>query len=333
MTVVMDNPAGRSYQHTPAMLAEVLTALNCQSGQIVVDGTLGGGGHAREICRIIHPEGHFIGIDRDAAAIAHAQHGLQQPGVRPGVRIDLFQASFSELPVILEKLGLVGVDGILLDLGMSQYQIMASGRGFSFMRDEPLDMRMDTRQELTAARLLHEADVATLADIFYHLGEERYARRIARAIVARRSQQPLNTSGELARLVMDIVPGPAARHQRKHLTHPAIHPATRVFMALRIAVNNELAELETFLNTVRPCLNSGGRIVVLAFHSLEDRIVKNMFRTWEQGCVCSAKLPGCVCGNRPQGFRVVRKALRPQALEVKNNPMARSTRLRVFEVF
>ncbi len=302
------------------MLPEVLAALDPQPGHIFVDGTLGGSGHALALCQRLRSDGRLIGLDQDAAAVANARKVL----AACRLQTDLFQASFVDLAAVLKELQLTVVNGILLDLGLSRYQLEASGRGFSFLRDEPLDMRMDTRQQLTAAHLVAQADVTTLTDIFFRYGEERYARIIAKSIVASRQQQPITSSAILARLVSACIPAHVARKQK-------IHPATRVFMALRIAVNNELEVLRQFMAYAPEYLADGGRIAVLAFHSLEDRIVKQAFQAWEKGCDCSRALPHCICGKQSLGRRITRKALRPGPDEIQHNAMARSTRLRVFE--
>jgi 16S rRNA (cytosine1402-N4)-methyltransferase len=237
--------------------------------------------------------------------------------------IHVVHGNFVELPLYLSQLGIDAVDGIIIDIGLSLHQLEASGRGFSFNRDEPLDMRMDTREAMTAADMIASMNERELAEIFSRYGEERWAMRIARRVVAKRKEAPVTTSGQLARLVVDAVP--AATRSRK------IHPATKVFMALRIAVNRELEVLHGFLETAVDLLNPGGRLCVLSFHSLEDRIVKHRFRSWERPCTCPPSFPQCVCGRRPLVKVLTRKVARPSAEEIKSNPMARSTRLRGVE--
>lgn len=305
--------------HITAMLDEAVDMLACQPGKIIVDGTLGGCGHARRICEQIAPGGIFIGIDQDHDAIDHAHRVL--PVDAPWIHI--VHGNFVDLPEILYQLGIDAVDGILIDIGLSLHQIEASGRGFSFIRDEPLDMRMDVRKAVSAAELVASMSERELAQLFSRYGEERWAKRIARHVVAKRTVVPVTTSGQLARLVVEAIPA-AARTQK-------IHPATRVFMALRIAVNRELEVLDRFLETAVDLLNPGGRFCVLAFHSLEDRIVKHRFRSLENPCTCPPSFPQCVCGRRATVRSLTRKAVRPSDAEIRKNPMARSTRLRGVE--
>jgi len=309
-----------AYRHTPVMRSEVLEYLNCRPGKIYVDGTLGGAGHARDICERIMPDGLLIGIDQDPAAIANAGIVLEPFAAR----VRLVHENFAQLPNVLSQLGITGVDGILLDLGLSLNQLENSGRGFSFQREEPLDMRMDPRAPETAADLVNGLAEGELRRVFQEYGEERFAGRIARVIAAERRQAPVQTSGELARLVCAAVPGGASGRGR-------IHPATRVFMALRIAVNRELERLEDFLDRVPHCLNRGGRLCILAFHSLEDRIVKHRLRALSQGR--QPESPFAPNRERVPGVLKVltKKVLRPGPEEIAANPMARSTRLRAAE--
>ena len=305
--------------HVTAMRDEAVAMLACRPGKTIVDGTLGGCGHARLICEQIVPGGTFIGIDQDQDAIDQAHREL--PIGAPWIHI--VHGNFVDLPLYLSQIGIDAVDGILIDIGLSLHQIEASGRGFSFSRDEPLDMRMDTRNPSTAADMVASLSVRELAEIFSRYGEERHAMRIARRLVETRKSAPITTSGQLARLVIDAMPA-AARSQK-------IHPATRVFMALRIAVNRELAVLDHFLKSVVDLLRPGGRLCVLAFHSLEDRIVKHRFRALERPCTCPPSFPQCVCGRRPAVRVLTRKVVRPSSHEIQRNPMARSTRLRGLE--
>jgi len=309
-----------AYRHIPVMRSEVLEYLNCRPGKIYVDGTLGGAGHARDICERIMPDGLLIGIDQDPAAIANAGIVLEPFAAR----VRLVHENFAQLPNVLSQLGITGVDGILLDLGLSLNQLENSGRGFSFQREEPLDMRMDPRVPETAADLVNGLAEDELRRVFQEYGEERFAGRIARVIAAERRQAPVQTSGELARLVCAAVPGGASGRGR-------IHPATRVFMALRIAVNRELERLEGFLDRVPHCLNRGGRLCILAFQSLEDRIVKHRLRALSQGR--QPESPFATNRERVPGVLKVltKKVLRPGPEEIAANPMARSTRLRAAE--
>ncbi len=308
------------YRHIPAMPKEVDHYLNCRPGQKIVDGTIGGCGHASRICAKILPDGLLIGIDRDKDAIASAKIILEP--FAPN--ICLFHGNFIHLSDFLSQLKLTAVDGILLDLGVSLHQIENSGRGFSFRADEPLDMRMNNQSGKTAADLINSLHEVELKTIFKNYGEERWAKRIATKIINVRRQKKIRTSKELAKIIIDAIPRQAALKQK-------IHPATRVFMGLRIAVNQELETLKAFMDQVVRFLNPGGRLCVLSFHSLEDRIVKHQLRALEKGCSCAPQLPSCVCGQKPVIKILTKKVVRPTAEEVSINPMARSTRLRAAE--
>lgn len=309
-----------SYRHIPAMLNEVVNYLNCRPGKVYVDGTLGGCGHARAVCKKIFPDGTFIGIDQDIDAISNAETALKDCSST----IHLFHGNFIRLPEFLAQLRIDSVDGLLLDLGLSQHHIENSGRGFSFSKDEPLDMRMDIQSQQTAEKLVNTLSQAELQKIFRDYGEERLSKQIARRITYKRQEKKIMSSRQLAQIISDAIPAKAASRQK-------IHPATRVFQALRIAVNKELERLEAFLDQVTDCLNPGGRLCVLSFHSLEDRIVKQRFKALEKGCTCAPQLPQCVCGRQPQIRILTKKVVRPSAEEVAANPMARSTRLRAAE--
>ncbi len=302
------------------MLNEVVNYLNCRPGNVYVDGTLGGCGHARAICEKIFPGGRFIGIDQDIDAISNAERVLKDYTSN----IHLFHGNFISLPEFLTQLEIDRVDGILLDLGLSLHHIENSGRGFSFRKDEPLDMRMDIQSPQTAENLINNLSQSELQKLFKKYGEERRAKQIARNIIKIRRQKKIQTSRQLAQIIVDSIPAQAAFKQK-------IHPATRVFMALRIAVNRELERLETFLEYAVDLLNPGGRLCVLAFHSLEDRIVKQRFKALEKGCTCPPQLPQCVCGQEPQLRILTKKVVRPTAEEIAANPKARSTRLRAAE--
>jgi 16S rRNA (cytosine1402-N4)-methyltransferase len=309
-----------SYRHIPAMLNEVVNYLNCRPGNVYVDGTLGGCGHARAICEKIIPGGTLIGIDQDIDAVSNAETVLKDYSSN----IHLFHGNFIRLPEFLEQLEIDSVDGILLDLGLSQHQIENSGRGFSFRKDEPLDMRMDIQSRQTAQELVNDLSQQELQELFRKYGEERRAKQIVKNIARIRRREKIRTSKQLAQIIIDSIPAQAASKQK-------IHPATRVFMALRIAVNRELERLETFLEHAVDLLNPGGRLCVLSFHSLEDRIVKQRFKDLEKGCICPPKLPQCVCGQQPQLRILTKKVVRPTEEEIAANPMARSTRLRAAE--
>jgi 16S rRNA (cytosine1402-N4)-methyltransferase len=296
---------------------EVVYFLNCQPGETFVDCTLGGSGHARAICQKISPDGLLIGIDQDRDAISNAKRVLQPFASH----IRLFHGNFIRLPEFLAELNIAAVDGILLDLGVSQHHFENSGRGFSFQKDEPLDMRMNVNEGKTAAHYVNQLAESELHRIFKDFGEERWAKKIAREIIRVRKDEPIRTSRQLAGIVSRVIPQKAARQQK-------IHPATRVFMALRIAVNRDLEVLERFMAQITEFLNPGGRLCVLAFHSLEDRIVKRHLKALEKGCTCPPSLPTCACGKKPVVRLLTRRVVRPTAEEIAANPMARSTRLR-----
>lgn len=309
-----------AYRHTSAMPQEVLNYLDCKPGRTYIDGTLGGAGHAELICERIEPDGTLIGIDQDPDALSNARERLQ-----PYKDIvHLFHGSFTEIPRFLDQIGIETVDGILLDLGISQYHLEASGRGFSFQKDEPLDMRMDVRRTETAADIVNRLTESELTRLFRIYGDERRAKPISRRIIDARKQQSIETSKQLADIICSAVPARVRRTQR-------IHPATRVFMALRIAVNDELDRIRQFMEEMIDWLSPGGRLCVLSFHSGEDRIVKQQFRKLATGCVCPPKLPVCACDHKASIRILTRKALRPGPSEVAANPMARSTRLRAAE--
>lgn len=309
-----------AYRHIPVMLNEAIHYLNCRPGKTYTDCTLGGSGHAKAICERIQPDGLLIGIDQDIDAITNAQKALQSYSSN----IRLFHGNFQNLPRFLSQVKINAIDGILLDLGLSQHQLENSGRGFSFQKDEPLDMRMDRRSATHAGDLINNLAEDALRKIFKTLGEERWSKQIARSIVKKRRQKKIQTSRQLAQIVSAAVPRRKTATQR-------IHPATRVFMALRIAVNRELEVLSSFMAGVADWLNPEGRLCVLSFHSLEDRIVKQHIKAMEKGCICPPKLPECVCGKKPAMRSLTKKVVRPGDEEVAYNPMARSTRLRAAE--
>jgi 16S rRNA (cytosine1402-N4)-methyltransferase len=302
------------------MPKEVAVYLNCKPGEVIVDCTLGGCGHAKNICKRIMPDGLLIGIDQDLDAIDNAKKVLQPFASN----IRLFHGNFIHLPDFLSQLNIAAVDGILLDLGLSQHQLEKSGRGFSFNKDEPLDMRMDIQIPTTAAHLVNQLAQKDLIGIFKKYGEERWAKQIAMAIINHRKIEPIRSSKRLAEIIISSIPKRAAYDQK-------IHPATRTFMALRIAVNRELEMLEGFMAGVADILKSKGRLCVLSFHSLEDRIVKRHIKTLEKGCICPPALPQCACGRKRQFSSLSKKVVRPTQAEIESNPMARGTRLRAAE--
>jgi len=308
------------FRHIPVMLPEVLSYLNCKPGKIYVDCTLGGSGHARAVCDKILPDGLLIGIDQDIVAIENARKVLKPFEFN----VHLFHDDFVNLANILKRLEITAVDGILLDLGVSLFQIESSGRGFSFKKDEPLDMRMNQGASTKAEDLINNMEGKNLRKIFQEYGEERWAGQIARKIVKERKRKSIRSSLQLARIVYDAVPGRAKFNQK-------IHPATRVFMALRIAVNKELEKLDLFMANVANLLSPKGRLCILSFHSLEDRIVKTRIRDLEKTCVCPPDFPKCVCNKKREVCSLTKKPVRPSEEEIIKNPMARSAKLRAME--
>lgn len=302
------------------MPAEVLGCLECRPGKRIVDCTLGGAGHATSILGKLLPGGMLIGIDQDKDAIRHALFALKLRASN----IHLIHDNFVNLPSILDSLSIDSVDGILADLGISFYQIDASRRGFSFSKAEALDMRMNTDNPVTAASIVNTADERKLRKILYEYGEERWAPRIAKRIVEYRKNRPIETSSELATIVRGAVPARDASKSR-------IDPATKTFMAIRIAVNDELGVLTRFLSSAVSALSPGGRLCIISFHSLEDRIVKQAFKRFEKGCTCPPDFPVCVCGKTPRVKVLTRRPIRPGDEEVAKNPMARSAKLRALE--
>jgi 16S rRNA (cytosine1402-N4)-methyltransferase len=303
----------------PVLPAEVLLFLSPKPGKVYLDGTLGGAGHASLILEASAPDGILIGLDRDEAALAAARERLAPFGARAR----LFHKNFDELAEILAELGITGIDGFLLDLGVSSHQLDSGARGFSFQQNAPLDMRMDTGKGETAAELVNELPEEELARIIREYGEERWAKRIVSFIVRARAEAPIETTLQLSDLIKGAIPRGAWEER--------LHPATRTFQALRIAVNDELGSLERGLAAGLGLLKSGGRGVVISFHSLEDRIVKNTFRTFAQGCTCPKDFPRCVCGTVPQVRVLTGKPVTATDAEVAINPRARSAKLRAVE--
>jgi len=308
--------AGPDASHLPVMPDEVLAYLRPQPGQWYLDGTVGGGGHARLILESSGPDSRLIGLDRDPEALLRAGRVLAPFGTRVVLR----QSNFSQAESVLQDLQVATVDGILLDLGVSSFQLDTPERGFSFRADAPLDMRMDPTEEETAREAVNNSSEAELKGIFRDLGEERWAGRIARRIVLSRREVPIETTGQLADLVREAVP---ARER-----HGRIHPATRVFQALRIYVNRELDHVAAGVEKAIDLLQPEGRLVVISFHSLEDRIVKRLFRGAAQGCICPPRLPICQCQHTARVELLTRRGIRPGEGETDTNPRARSAVLR-----
>ncbi|HHW02998.1 MAG TPA: 16S rRNA (cytosine(1402)-N(4))-methyltransferase RsmH [Thermoanaerobacterales bacterium] len=305
--------------HKPVLLNETIEMLSPKPGCIYVDATLGGGGHFREILKRTRGEGRFIGIDRDEDAILNARNWLSEfTG-----NIEFVHDNFKNIKRIICDLHIPGVDGILFDLGVSSFQLDEESRGFSYMKDAPLDMRMDRRSALTAEQVVNEMDRESLKKIFQEYGEETWAGRIAEFICERRKRGRIETTGQLVEIIKDAIP---ARARRK-----GPHPAKRVFQALRIYVNGELDILESSIKDAVDVLNPGGRICVITFHSLEDRIVKNTLRQEAAGCVCPKDAPVCTCGHKKSIKVLTPKPICPSPEEVDENPRSRSAKLRAAE--
>ena len=306
------------FHHVSVLLDECIEALNIQPDGIYVDGTLGGAGHSFHIAEKL-TTGRLIGIDRDPIALEAAGKRLEPFGDR----VTLVHSNFCQMAKVLDDLGIAGVDGILLDLGVSSPQLDDGARGFSYMADAPLDMRMDSGDALTADTVVNTWSYEELKRILYDYGEERYAPAIAAAIVRRRETAPIRTTLELVDVIRSAMP-PAALREKQH-------PAKRTFQAIRIAVNDELGSVSRAMETAIPRLNPGGRLAVITFHSLEDRIVKSAMANAAKGCVCPPEFPVCVCGRIPQVTVLTRKPIVSGEEELARNPRARSAKLRVCE--
>lgn len=304
--------------HRPVLLAEVLAHLDPQPGAVIVDCTFGGGGHAAALLERLGPAGRILGIDRDAEALAAGAARF-----RGDARVSLFHRDYRELLAILAEADCGSPDGVVADLGVSTQQLLGAGRGFSFRRDEPLDMRMDRSTGLTAAEWIERQDERSLARTLREFGEEGpFAGRIARNVIRRREEGRMRTTGELAAAAQESIPVRARGR---------IDPATKTFQAIRIAVNDEVTGLERFVEEAALAVRPGGRLVILTFHSLEDRAVKRTLRALATGCICPPQLPTCGCGQQPRVRLPLRRAVRPSAEEVASNPRSRSAKLRVAE--
>lgn len=297
------------------MLSECMEALNIKPDGIYVDCTAGGGGHSEEIAKRLKT-GRLIAIDRDTDAIAHAGERLK----KYGDRVTLVHGNFKDLKEILKQNGVCGADGILIDLGVSSYQLDEPERGFSYQNDARLDMRMDRSAPLDAWTVVNTYDEKELARIFFEYGEERYSRRIAELIVKRRAQKPIDTTHELVDIIKQAMP-------KKALSEKG-HPAKRVFQAIRIEVNGELEGLKETLDNIYDCLNIGGTAAIITFHSLEDRMVKQYFKTMSEGCTCPKDFPVCVCGKKPKLELMRGRSATPSKEELNANSRSKSARLR-----
>ena len=308
----------KEFYHVSVLLDECIEGLNIKPDGIYVDGTLGGAGHSSQIAKRL-TTGMLIGIDRDSVALAAAGERLAPYGNR----VKLVHSNFCEIKQVLQDLNIDGVDGILLDLGVSSPQLDDGSRGFSYMADAPLDMRMNNEDPLTAAVVVNTWPQEELKRILYDYGEERYAPRIAAAICRRREEKPIETTLELVDIIRSAMPPQALREKQ--------HPAKRSFQAIRIAVNDELGSVEQVMRDAIPCLNPGGRLAIITFHSLEDRIVKNGMGDAAKGCTCPPHFPVCVCGKKPKVKLISRKPIVSGQEELDRNPRARSAKLRVCE--
>ena len=306
------------FHHVSVLLQECIDGLDIKPDGIYVDGTLGGAGHSSQIAARL-TTGRLIGIDRDPIALEAAGKRLAPYADR----VTLVHSNFCEIAQVLEDLGIPGVDGILLDLGVSSPQLDEVSRGFSYMGDAPLDMRMNSEDSLTAYDVVNTWPFEELRRILYEYGEERYAPQIASAICRRREAAPVKTTLELVDIIRSAMP-PAALREKQH-------PAKRSFQAIRIAVNDELGSVEKVMRDAIPCLNPGGRLAIITFHSLEDRIVKNGMAAASKGCTCPPNFPVCVCGNKPKVKLISRKPIVSGQEELDINPRARSAKLRVCE--
>ena len=306
------------FHHVSVLLEECIQGLAIKPEGIYVDGTLGGAGHSSRIAAKL-TTGRLIGIDRDEVALAAAAQRLEPYKDR----VTLVHSNFCEIASVLERLGIAGVDGILLDLGVSSPQLDDGARGFSYMADAPLDMRMDAGESLSAHTVVNAWSYEELKRILYDYGEERYAPQIASAICKRREQKPIETTLELVDVIRSAMPAATLREKQ--------HPAKRSFQAIRIAVNDELGAVSKVMEDAIPCLNSGGRLAVITFHSLEDRIVKNAMAAAAKGCTCPPNFPVCVCGKKPKVKIITRKPITSGEEELERNPRARSAKLRICE--
>ena len=306
------------FYHVSVLLDECLDGLNIKPDGIYVDGTLGGAGHSSQIAKRL-TTGRLIGIDRDPVALKAAGERLA-PYMD---RVTLVHSNFCEIASVLQELNIPSVDGILLDLGVSSPQLDDGARGFSYMADAPLDMRMNNEDALSAYEVVNNWPQEELKRILYDYGEERYAPQIAGAICRRRAEQPIETTLELVDVIRSAMPAAALREKQ--------HPAKRSFQAIRIAVNDELGSVEKVMGDAIPCLNPGGRLAIITFHSLEDRIVKNGMADAAKGCTCPPNFPVCVCGKKPKVKQITRKPIVSGQEELDRNPRARSAKLRVCE--
>ena len=307
------------FEHKSVLLNETIEGLNIKADGIYVDGTLGGGGHAYEVCRRLGEKGSIIGIDQDEAAIEAASVRLKDFGEK----VTIIRSNYCDMKSKLHELGIDKVDGIVLDLGVSSYQLDTAERGFSYREDAPLDMRMDRRQKMTARDIVNDYSEMDLYRVIRDYGEDKFAKNIAKHIVAARGTNPIETTGQLTEIIRASIP---MKYQKK-----SGHPAKRTFQAIRIELNRELDVLKNSLDDMIEILNPGGRLCIITFHSLEDRIVKSAFKKNENPCTCPPDFPVCVCGKVSKGCVVTRKPILPSEEELEYNSRSKSAKLRIFE--
>lgn len=308
-----------AFNHTSVLLHETVDGLNVKPDGIYVDATLGGGGHAYEVCSQLGEQGRFIGIDQDAAAIEAA--GKRLEGF--GEKVTIIRSNYRDMKPRLHEIGIDKVDGIVIDLGVSSYQLDTAERGFSYRADAPLDMRMDQRQKMTAKDIVNNYSEAELYRVIRDYGEDKFAKNIAKHIVAERSKAPIETTEQLNEIIRHAIP--------MKIRKASGHPSKRTFQAIRIELNHELDVLRDSLDEMIDMLNPGGRICIITFHSLEDRIVKSAFRKNENPCTCPSHFPVCVCGKVSKGKVITRKPILPSEEEMESNSRSKSAKLRIFE--
>ena len=307
------------FKHRSVLLEETVNGLNIRPDGIYVDGTLGGGGHAYEICRRLGNKGSIVGIDQDEAAIEAAGIRLKDFGEK----VTIVRSNYCEMKSVLQGLGIDKVDGIVLDLGVSSYQLDTAEKGFSYREDAPLDMRMDRRQTMTARDIVNDYSAKDLYRVIRDYGEDKFARNIAKHIVIEREKRSIETTGQLTEIIRGAIP---MKFQKK-----SGHPAKRTFQAIRIELNRELDVLKNSLDEMIDLLNPGGRLCIITFHSLEDRIVKSAFKKNEDPCTCPKDFPVCVCGKVSKGSILTRKPILPSEEELEENSRSKSAKLRIFE--
>ena len=309
------------FKHRPVLLEETIESLKIRPDGIYVDGTLGGAGHASQVCKRLSEKGRFVGIDQDDCALQAAGERLKEFG--KNVRIDCVKSNYCQMKSVLENLGIDKVDGILLDIGVSSYQLDNAERGFTYREDAPLDMRMDQSSSFSAKDVVNQYDEMQLYRVIRDYGEDKFAKNIAKHIVAARQEKEIETTGELIEIIKASIPA--------KVRATGGHPAKRTFQAIRIEVNRELEVLQDSIDEMIDLLNDGGRLCIITFHSLEDRIVKNKFRENEDPCICPKNFPVCVCGRKSKGKVITRRPIVPSEQEVEENKRSKSSKLRVFE--